>query len=548
MKYWVAILLLFFLFPGLVLAQSEVQVEADPGDNPLNISGRLEDSNSFIGNLRLMAQGGDVATFSFLPSDLKRSEGDERIGRQNISLIGDPTLQANVPKDFQVSITGVEKPGTYEGEIEILLPDQPRDEALTIDLTVIAKAQPNLTPLAGTDQLQLRLVNCNWSLDCAVARRILPKSAFLESRLLQFENPIQADVRVTDVEVVVFGEKTGYQLTEVELVLPEEEPTIPAAQISALPLELDITNIPPDHYTGAIYLTLGDENVRLTLPVDLNVRIGPFWPLVALLLGIVLGRLIKYMQERGQPQSEALTAVYETAVQIKSAHPEDQIVLQPMLDEVRQLVYRERLETVREQLQAIENRLIALQRLRQMEEALQGKEQHPDAQRALAMISQARQLIGRKEDEKAKTVIAEVEKILGTLKTSLMSDGQEDPDIKSAQSRAGEAVVALDQAAQVTAKTVPEKSWQRRLWDWLTSVFKLSGAVRAETTLWVIRPLLYLALLAGLLAVGLNSLYVDKGLTFGANPFADYLALILWGLTADVASRSLSNLSPGQSS
>jgi hypothetical protein len=38
---------------------------------------------------------------------------------------------------------------------------------------------------------------------------------------------------------------------------------------------------------------------------------------------------------------------------------------------------------------------------------------------------------------------------------------------------------------------------------------------------------------------------VQKGSTFGADPFSDYLGLLVWGLSADVASRSLSNLTGG---
>ncbi|MCC5610123.1 hypothetical protein LC612_26010 [Nostoc sp. CHAB 5834] len=72
----------------------------------------------------------------------------------------------------------------------------------------------------------------------------------------------------------------------------------------------------------------------------------------------------------------------------------------------------------------------------------------------------------------------------------------------------------------------------------------VSDQVRAEATFWVVRPLLSLTLLVGLSAAGISSLYIENGTTFGARPFADYLGLILWGLSADVASRSLSNL-PG---
>jgi hypothetical protein len=49
-------------------------------------------------------------------------------------------------------------------------------------------------------------------------------------------------------------------------------------------------------------------------------------------------------------------------------------------------------------------------------------------------------------------------------------------------------------------------------------------------------------LLVGLSVVGMRSLYMQKGSTFGADAFSDYLGLLVWGLSADVASRSLSNL------
>jgi len=84
-----------------------------------------------------------------------------------------------------------------------------------------------------------------------------------------------------------------------------------------------------------------------------------------------------------------------------------------------------------------------------------------------------------------------------------------------------------------------------RIKDWLAALAGLSDQVRAEAILRVVRPLLYFALLLGLLAVGLLSLYVGNGAAFGANRFADYLSLILWGLSADVAGRTLADLHGG---
>ncbi|NYT02416.1 MAG: hypothetical protein GKC10_06650 [Methanosarcinales archaeon] len=55
------------------------------------------------------------------------------------------------------------------------------------------------------------------------------------------------------------------------------------------------------------------------------------------------------------------------------------------------------------------------------------------------------------------------------------------------------------------------------------------------------QPLMYLALLIGLLFLGINEIYV-KNPVFGTDPFPDYLAAFTWGLGSEVLSRTLSNL------
>jgi hypothetical protein len=49
----------------------------------------------------------------------------------------------------------------------------------------------------------------------------------------------------------------------------------------------------------------------------------------------------------------------------------------------------------------------------------------------------------------------------------------------------------------------------------------------------------------GLLAIGFQTLYVNQGTAFGSNGIFDYVGLVLWGLTADVASRGWGNLAGG---
>lgn len=547
MRLWINLfaLLLLSFFPALAQGQEDVHIEVDASDRPLIVTGRLGESGAFTGNLRLTAVGGDVAEFTFLPSDLRRDEGDEIVGRQHVSLVGEPSLTAGVPRDFQVLVSGTIVPGTYQGRLEFLLPGQPRSEALVVDLTVVATARPTLTPLPGAAQLQLRLVNCARGLDCALARGLLPASAFLESWQLQFDNTGLADATIADAEVALLGERTEYQLGASALTLPDDGPTLPAGEISDVPLTLHRSEMPPDHYTGAIYLALAEGDGRLTIPVDLNVRVGPFWPLVALAIGIVIGRLFRYMQERGEPQVDALQKVNEVEILLQDLHPDDRELLLPMLNKVRQSVYQEELETVEARLAAIKDRLSALEKLRAMGSALEDKEQHPKAQEALAKIELARQRLARQEDAAAAELLKEIGELLAALANTMMSaEGEPDPALVTAAGEAGEAGAAAERASttQPAAPTVSRR-WERAK-QWLIWLSGLSDEIRAEATLWLVRPLLYAVLLLGLLAVGLESFYVDKGLTFGATPFSDYVGLVLWGLSADVVGRTLANLRP----
>jgi hypothetical protein len=182
-------------------------------------------------------------------------------------------------------------PGTYQGQIEVLLSGQQRK---TILLTVLVKARPNLKPLAGNEQIQLKLTQCSWWLDCGLAHLMLPASAFLPKWDLAFDNSVDAPVKVTGAEVLLKGEQTGYQLTKTQIQLPNIPQTLAADQVVSLPLTWMRSQIPPDRYTGAVYLTLEGGKERLIIPVNLTMRIGPSKPLLVLVLGIVLGRLVKY--------------------------------------------------------------------------------------------------------------------------------------------------------------------------------------------------------------------------------------------------------------
>jgi hypothetical protein len=262
---------------------------------------------------------------------------------------------------------------------------------------------------------------------------------------------------------------------------------------------------------------------------------------------------LKYMEEKGIPQSDALGKVNELEREIAEADSEDRKILAPMVKEVRQSVYQRDLEAVEARVEAIASRRSILQRLRAMEETLEPRKQNPKVggdNGILKKIDLTRSIVALSPDEsgwgQAEALLKEIQTDAAQLATTMMGpDKQPDAAMKEAEREAGEAVAAVRDASEARLSPVLPM-WVVRLGRSLVILSGVSSAVRAEATMWVVRPLLSLGLLFGLSVVGVRALYVEKGATFGADPFADYLGLILWGLSADVASRSLSNLSGGE--
>ena len=387
-------------------------------------------------------------------------------------------------------------------------------------------------PLRGTEQLQLQLVNCNPGLDCALATLLLPKSTRIEQLQLQFDNPAAEPAQILNSATVVRGNFTGYQLTDAFSV--PSAATLAANQIVSLPLTLKPAAIPPDQYSGAIYLTLANQTNRLALPVNLNVKSGPLSPLLILLIGVVLGRLFKYMQEQGGPQAEVRKKVYQLEADLKDAHPDDQKLLAGMVQATRKLVYRQQLEAANTQVTVIRSRLDVLTQLRAIETSFQEKGEDAPAE-VFEQIAQVREEIRLGNDGAAKTAL---DQITGTLKQMPARRGEAD-NSEEMQKTLSNAATSLDQNARSLAIAPRQPTWMDQLQRTLIDLSGLSDLVRAY---WFVRPVLYGVLLVGLTIVGLNTLYIEKGETFGARPLSDYFGLLLWGLSADVASRSLSGL------
>jgi hypothetical protein len=398
-----------------------------------------------------------------------------------------------------------------------------------------AQSSAQVSAVENSDSVQMELVNCAWWGDCLLAKTLLPTSMQVNTYQLWFENDSSATVGIAKTALVAKGQRTGYQLTAQDVVLNAQDRNLPSSQVTGLNLQVNRLGIPPDQYNGKLYLMLKDNKERLSLPLMINVRTGPMLPILALFFGVVLGRLLKYMEERGGPQSERLKSINRLEADLNALHPEDQKILANMLLSVRQLVFREELEKADVQTSLIRGRLEVLQKLRRIQERLEADEMG-NLQQFLPRVEQVRVFLSEEEDESAKQELKTLQEDLSGMKGDARG-----ADLEAAVSKAVKRLDTKDAAG--IPKEELQRSNLRKTLIWLSGI---SDELRAEATLWVVRPMLSLGLLVGLALMGINELYVEKGASLGAKPLTDYWGLVLWGLSADVASRSLSSLKEKQ--
>ena len=394
----VGFVLFFFVGTG------RATIEMLPGDTPVKIRGRIGDNTTFVKRFGLIATEA-VPELILQPTDLLRSDGKERIGRQQIALTETSklSLALNTPRDVEIKITGVKLPGTYTGTLNFLQPGQGLKAVVTIPLEVTAEGVPKLLQRKGSEAVKMQLFDCS-SLGCYFAKWIQP-GAFSLAYPLMFDNASVEEFEMM-AAVNATGETTHGSL---ESVLKINSPMkVPVQPVYTLPIQIRQGHLLPDHYIGDVQLRLAADEPPMKIPLEVNVRTGPIWPMAVLLLGILLGRFVKYMKDKGTPQSDLLLQFYHLESRISSASP-DLPLLQPMLEAVKALIYEMQLEVAKKEMTAIENRWTHLNTLRSLESSLMPRAGETCVAAILDDIKAARDHIKAKRDDLAKDLVAKIE-------------------------------------------------------------------------------------------------------------------------------------------
>jgi len=270
-----------------------------------------------------------------------------------------------------------------------------------------------------------------------------------------------------------------------------------------------------------------DLDKPATIMVTMTVRHGPLIALLLLLLGIVVGRLAQVvnsaqfqLQER---QLDMLRTLQEAAASIRRS--DSRFFLRREIDDIN---LKMRFGRASAEIDDALNKLAANIELLAQVDALQDEATKLTDANLLKKVQQlekaAIKAVSLGKLDEAKNAVKDIEIVI--------SDA------------VGGGEYSFATTIPVMPLTLQSKTPAVRRSGLEQVLLVLSGVqpVDASFAIWrFVKPSLYLILLLSLALVGLYSLYV-KNATFGSDLLFDYVGVFIWGMSADIAQRTLQNL------
>lgn len=389
---------------------------------------------------------------------------------------------------YEVSVQNLpERYGTYTGRIGVSIGGKPADP-IEVTLYVRVPASANLTGNPATVSMPL------------VTGWRLPGTELLAGR------PIVGEQRIG-----IAGLAAALAIEKVyppELMSARGAGPFGEGKVEVEPIEggdgyllrVNASGAKPDKYSGTALLGLPDSDRRVSVPIEVLVRAGPWCVLGMLLIGILLGRAAKYMNERGQALLTANKRVTDLIARIDLIDATHRVVLDGVVKDLRDKLDQNRLS--------------------ELDTAL------ADAATRAALLEQAvrvLELAGKYGDLGAEDETKKIMVGIGLVTSGAL------PALKT----------RLDQVEmKVVAPAQDSASMEAHVQQ--ASAAKSAGNRRVRNARWIQRTL-EIGGIVLLTFVGYEVLYLSGSPTFGAS-FSDYLGAVIWGLGADVAGRTITSL------
>jgi hypothetical protein len=455
-----------------------------------------------------------------------------RIERSNIAVPDGVALVNDASREVRVTVSNVTRRGDFDGKLILSCAGHSSVQTV-LQLRVVARARPELRSVSPS--VSYSLLRC-WRPFCRVWDLLVPPLLRGAARDALVQNLGFDPVTLGPTLLTLRGDKTGSwprvgeSQAELQLSGPK---TVDGWSTAALRMTANRRALLPDHYQGNLVVRIAGSDDPTTVGVTLDVRDGPGAALVAIVVGILIGRLLQRM---ATPAAQARHRLFELhrrvgEVAARVTEPVSATFLARRLDAERPLI-----ETAAAAEEAeIAVRLEALRKQAQFLFEIQSLDVLARRSVTADVLANLAGKLRTARDLAISGKLGEAAAPRDEVQTALETQGGPTSD---ARALSGQRQPEGD-APEVKRESA--SALRRRS----SAVLKgLSGSFSREEAndYPIVRPLLHALLLGVLVLIGLQTLYIASGTTFGSAGIYDYLGLFLWGLSADVAQATLQSL------
>ena len=515
------------LFPLLLAAAvgqagsvHAVEVHGCESSNKKEITAVLDGKTTSVNRYFCIQTASTVPKIVVDPSDFATRNNADVIDQGNVRLAQETSVQKGQPIKVLITFGGFGKPGVYYGSIELRDATAPPGTGAKFEVQLHLLPKPNLTILPAASTFQF--VRCRYAWTCKLFAKFASTSLVDKSKSITIVNQTRSPIQITSLSLAVRGERSGAVLGDADWKPDKQELSLGEGKSATISLTLPDRDIPSDKYQGSLRLIVDHLDDPLTPSILLNVRDGPVLPLVTIIVGIAISRLIQLANSpRLQTQTKLLQYFY--VLQYASASitdPDMQRYLAQKFSDARQSI-----ELASEMDVEASQKLDSIRQAIELWSNLQG----------LITIITAITDAGRR---------ATLEGEAGQLRTAILADNLlvAQTQLTALRADVQQAAPALGGASRVNLMTPAVKPVQKRAPRGIEKfLLYLSGGlpINAETAYRYVIPLGYVLLLVSLVVFGYYNYYVRSGETLGAGGLSDYLSLFLWGFSVDIAQRTL---------
>ncbi len=535
-------------FIGLLLLVSvEAQGQCDASilktadNSPTRFSVLIEDGAASLNDfIRLTSTTG--GTFVAKVGALRDESTGKTIPADRISLL--QTSFSIAPGDTEalgIEISGIDHAGLFTGQLFISHQEDSCHLIIPLELAVAKAGQVSV--LEPDRNLEVKFVSPSW------LNGLIPRKIRQQGLNFRVENTGDLPVEIEGFTLSLKGNETQQVLSEKDFTWAEEENTIAPQKIQTIELPLaSEVKLEADQYNGFLRLYFKGALKPMTLPVTLYTRIGVTGAILALLLGIMVGRMMKDVNN-AQDQMEVMERFIPLRARVEQISDQStKAVIKAEMDEIEAKINKVKDAASREEVEQILN--AQERKIGQLEQFF-------------ALLASTMARVKQEEIDPA-TFNKEVLPKFGILRTAILEGKEEESkkaleDLKVAidelysgsrdvfNNRGG---VEIDPEMTKILETLEGKGREittaplttgQKIEKWALRILNFIAGVKvtARVRFGLFRPLVSLATFLVIVLLGFQEIYVNGGDTFGVEGIYDYLKLFLWGVVSDVFSRTL---------